>query len=216
MKQLFTFIVFMMLFNQTHSQLNVSIRWGTEPVILEKHYILGKDSLIFHELKFYLSDFEFKKETRRHVVVGPQLIDLEDSTTFQLFPNFPSEEFQSLHFIFGLDSSYQVSEIVDGPLNPMNGMYWAWNSGYIQFKCTGSATALPLADQTFEYHLGGYRQPFETLLPIQLAINGNKLILDIKPFFEQTVDFTSVQRVMIPGKIAQSFCRELSKFFRSE
>jgi hypothetical protein len=216
MKQLFTFIVFMVLFNQAHSQLNVSIRWGTEPVILEKHYILEKDSLIFHELKFYLSDFEFKKETRRHVVVGPQLIDLEDSATFQLFPNFSVGDYQLVRFHFGLDSSYQVSEIVDGPLNPMNGMYWAWNSGYIQFKCTGSATGIPLTDQTFEYHLGGYRKPFATLVPIQLDLKGNTLILDVKPFFDHTVDFSSVQRIMIPGEIAQSYCRELSKFFRSE
>ncbi len=216
MKQLFTFIVFMLLFKQAHSQLNVSLRWGKEPLILEKYYIFGKDSLMFHELKLYLSDFQFEKKTRKHVLVGPQLIDLEDPNSLMIFPDFPVAEYQSLRFHFGLDSSYHVSEIVDGPLNPMNGMYWAWNSGYIQFKCIGTSSTIPLTDQTFEYHLGGYRLPFETLLPIQLAIHGNKLILDIKPFFEQTVDFTSVQRIMIPGKIAQSYCRELSKSFRSE
>jgi hypothetical protein len=64
--------------------------------------------------------------------------------------------------------------------------------------------------------LGGCRQPFETLQSIQLAIKGNTLILDIKPFFEQTVDLTMIQRVMIPGKLAQSYCQELSKSFRSE
>jgi hypothetical protein len=206
----------MVLFKQAHSQLNVSLRWGTEPIILEKYYMLGKDSLIFHELKFYLSDFQFEKETRKQVLVGPRFIDLEDPSSLRLFPDFPVGEYQSLRFHFGLDSSYHVSESVDGPLNPMNGMYWAWNSGYIQFKCTGTSSSIPLTDQTFEYHLGGYRQPFETNESIDLAIKGNSLILDIKPFFEQTVDFLLVQRVMIPGKLAQSYCRELSKSFRSE
>lgn len=216
MKQLFTCIVLMVFLHPAHAQLNVSVRWGSEPITLEKPYFNGKDSLIFRELKLYLSDFQFEKETRKQVLVGPQLIDLEDPNSLVLFPEFPVAEYKSLRFHFGLDSSYHVSESVDGPLNPMNGMYWAWNSGYIQFKCIGTSSSIPLTDQTFQYHLGGYRQPFETLLPVQLAIHGNKLILDIKPFFEQTVDFPLVQRIMIPGKLAQSYCRELSKSFRSE
>jgi len=216
MKQLFTFIVFMVFFHHVHAQLNVSVRWGNEPITLENHYFLGEDTLIFHELKLYLSDFQFEKETRKQVLIGPRFIDLEDPSSLQLFPDFPVEEYQSLRFHFGLDSSYHVSESVEGPLNPMNGMYWAWNSGYIQFKCTGTSSSITLTDQTFEFHLGGYRQPFETLQSIQLAIKGNTLILDIKPFFEQTVDLTMIQRVMIQGKLAQSYCQELSKSFRSE
>ncbi len=216
MKQLVTFIVFIVLFHQAHTQLNVSLRWGTEPIRLEKYYFLGKDSLMFHELKLYLSDFQFEKETRKQVLVGPHFIDLEDPSSLRLFPDFLVAEYQSLRFHFGLDSSYHVSESVDGPLNPMNGMYWAWNSGYIQFKCTGTSSSISLTDQTFEYHLGGYRQPFKTIESIHLAIKGNTLILDIKPFFEQTVDFQEVKHVMIPGKLAQSYCRELSKLFRSE
>jgi hypothetical protein len=216
MRQFFTFIVFMVFFHQARTQLNVSLRWGTEPISLEKYYFLGKDSLMFRELKLYLSDFQFEKQSRKQVLVGPHFIDLEDPNSLRLFPDFPVAEYQSLRFHFGIDSSYHVSESVDGPLNPMNGMYWAWNSGYIQFKCTGTSSSIPLTDQTFEYHLGGYRQPFETLEAIHLPINGNTLILDIKPFFEQTVDLALIQRVMIPGRLAQSYCRELSKSFRSE
>ena len=216
MKQFFIFIIFLVLFQQAHTQLNVSVYWGKDQIELEKYYKLGKDSLIFHELKFYLSDFQFKQESRKHLQVGPKLLDLEDTNSLHLFSGFPVEEYQSIRFHFGLDSSYHVSEIVDGPLNPMNGMYWAWNSGYIQFKCTGTSSLIPLLDKTFEFHLGGYREPFETVESIQLPILGNKLILDIKPFFEQTVDLPMIQRVMIPGKMAQSYCRNLSKSFRSE
>lgn len=206
----------MVFLHPTLAQLNISVRWGLELLTLEKYYKLGKDSLMIQELKFYLSDFQFEKETRKHMLIGPKLINLQDSNSLHLFPDFTVEEYQSLRFDFGLDSSYHVSEIVDGPLNPMNGMYWAWNSGYIQFKCTGTSSSIPLTDQTFEYHLGGYRQPFETLVPIEIGIRGNTLILDIKPFFEQMVDFTLIQRVMIPGRIAQLYSLDLSKAFRFE
>ena len=215
MKHLLACII-LVFFHRANSQLNVSVYWGKDQIMLEKYYILEGDSLIFHELKFYLSDFQFEKDSRKHLQVGPKLIDLEDTNSCQLFPGFPVEEYTSLHYYFGLDSTYQVSEIVDGPLNPMNGMYWAWNSGYIQFKCTGSSTLIPLLDKSFEFHLGGYHEPFETLNSIQLPIHGNKLILDIKPFFEQTLDLKLIQRVMIPGKNAQDYCRNLSKYFRTE
>ena len=64
--------------------------------------------------------------------------------------------------------------------------------------------------------VNGAGQPFETVLPIELPIIGNQLILNIKPFFEHTVNFQKVQRVMIPGRIAQWYCQELSEHFRSE
>lgn len=216
MKHVFIFLLFLVFFENAPAQLTVSIHWGTKPIALEKYYSLGKDSIRFNELKMYVSDVDFKNQIRQHHIHGVQLIDLAEERSLTLFPDFPVTSYESMSFQFGLDSAYHVSETVDGPLNPMNGMYWAWNSGYIQFKCTGTSSSIPLADQIFEYHLGGYRQPFETVLPIEIKIKGNKLILNIKPFFEHTFNFQEVQRVMIPGRIAQTYCQELAKFFRSE
>ncbi len=48
MKQLVTFMVFMVFYHQAHTQLNVSLRWGTEPITLEKYYFLENDSHTFH------------------------------------------------------------------------------------------------------------------------------------------------------------------------
>ena len=211
-------LTFLLIFfaQQVSAQLHLQFMWGTEHISLGKTYYIGKDSIKFDELKMYLSDFHFQKQTRQHHIQGVQLIDLAEDQSLTLFPDFPVSEYESMSFRFGLDSSYHVSESVEGDLDPLKGMYWAWNSGYIQFKCTGTSSSIPLTDQTFEYHLGGYRQPVETVLPMEIKIKGNKLILNIKPFFDQTVDFQQVQRVMIPGKMAKTYCQELAKFFRSE
>jgi len=199
-----------------NAQLQVSMHWGSEEIALGKWYQLRSDSLTFQEIKCYLSDFTFEKEGRKQVIVGPILFDAEDSSTWTILKNFPVKDYKSISFHFGMDSLYHVSEILEGPLNPMNGMYWAWNSGYIQFKCTGNSSSLPISDQQFEYHLGGYRQPYETMVPVELVLKGTHLILDLKPFFENTVNFQQAQRIMIPGKTAKDYCQKLSPYFYSE
>jgi hypothetical protein len=216
LKKLGVFALFLFLIIESKAQIIVSFHWGNEPIALEKYYSFEKDSILFHEVKMYLSDFQFSSKNRNHQIIGPHLIQLEDSGSLRLFPEYPVEDCQSMRFHFGLDSMYQVSESVEGALNPMNGMYWAWNSGYIQFKCTGNSSAVKTSDQSFELHLGGYRRPFTTMTSIELPIKGNSLILDLKPFFEQSIELSNGQKIMVPGKVAQQYCHELSKYFRSE
>ena len=216
MKKKGAFVFFMFLLVAAKAQINVSFRWGNEPIALENYYPLGKDSISFNELKMYLSDFQFSSKNRNHQIIGPHLIQLEDSSSLSLFPEYPIDDCQSMSFHFGLDSFYHVSESVEGALNPMNGMYWAWNSGYIQFKSTGTFTGIKMSDQSFELHLGGYRQPFATMTTVEIPIHGNSLILDLKSFFEHDIPISEGQKIMIPGKDAQQYCHELSKYFRSE
>jgi hypothetical protein len=188
---------------------------GMQPIELGKEYTFGKESWRFQTVKFYVSEFtSISAKGKVLNRIPTTLVNLEDSSS-QSIGEIDAEAVR-IDFLLGTDSLCNVSGILEGALDPINGMYWAWNSGYIQFKCTGRSSAIPLIDQTFEYHLGGYRQPFETVLPIELPIIGNQLILNIKPFFEHTVNFQKVQRVMIPGRIAQWYCQELTEHFRSE
>jgi hypothetical protein len=206
---------FLLLFfaQQASGQLHVQFHWGSEAIQLEKVYKLGTDSIHFDELKMYLSDFHFQKQNRQHHILGTHLIDMANNQSLTLFTDFPIKEYEKISFHFGMDSSYHVSESVIGDLDPLKGMYWAWNSGYIQFKCTGNSTRIPMEDQTFEYHLGGYRKPNETMIPMSMEVHGDTLVLDLKPFFEQAVQLKEVQRIMIPGAIAKSYCQFIALNF---
>ena len=206
-------LAFLLLAQQVSGQLHLQFQWGKEIISLNKSYPLGNDSISFDELKMYLSDFQFIKSNRKQIVLGAHLVDAADEKSLLLFPDFPIDGYDSLTFQFGLDSSYHVSASVEGDLDPLKGMYWAWNSGYIQFKCVGNASILPMDDQSFEFHLGGYHQPNKTIVPISLVIQGDRLILDLQAFFEQTEPLKTTQRIMIPGALAKSYCQIIARQF---
>lgn len=212
---MFRKLLFAFLFFAQHvsGQLHLQFQWGNEIIALNKSYPLGSDSISFEELKMYLSDFQFTQSNRKQIVLGAHLVDVADEKSMLLFPDFPIAGYDSLSFQFGLDSSYHVSASVIGDLDPLKGMYWAWNSGYIQFKCVGKSSNIPLEDQSFEFHLGGYRQPNQTNLPISMVIHGDILVLDLQAFFEKTNPLENHQRIMIPGVLAKNYCQIIARHF---
>ena len=209
-------ILFLILAQLAFGQIHVQVQWGTESITLGKSYAYGKDSISFDQLKLYLTDFQFEGSTRKAIKVGAHLIDLESPESMNLFTEFSTGNYRTMSFQFGLDSSYHVSESVTGDLDPLKGMYWAWNSGYIQFKCTGKSTRIPTDDRLFEYHLGGYRKPNETMVHVTIEMKGDILVLDLKPFFEKDAQLEQVQRIMIPSPLAKSYCQSIAYYFYSK
>jgi hypothetical protein len=62
-----------------------------------------------------------------------------------------------------------VSGAYEGDLDPMNNMYWTWQSGYINLKFEGS-----IDDGVYrEYHLGGYAYPNNALQKVSLKMNSS-------------------------------------------
>lgn len=93
------------------------------------------------------------------------LLDSEDSVSLQLvLAGAPQKPVKSVHFLLGTDSLTNVSGILDGALDPIRGMYWAWNTGYINAKLEGEYAGTP-----FEFHVGGYLSPFGTSRQISVS-----------------------------------------------
>ncbi len=64
--------------------------------------------------------------------------------------------FNRIAFTIGVDSIRNVSGAQTGALDPANGMFWTWNSGYIMAKLEGSSPVSNQPNQVFEYHIGGF------------------------------------------------------------
>ena len=96
------------------------------------------------------------------------LVDLADSssTNFEIATNGSSAP--ELHFLIGIDSADQNRGAQKGVLDPLKGMYWTWNSGYLSFKIEGSSPASALPAHLIAYHIGGYRTPYSTIWKIKL------------------------------------------------
>lgn len=190
--------------------------------------VMGKDVIILNDridgdgkwteistLRFYISNLKvFSGKTSWSYPVRYLLIDLEDPSSL-LVKDLP-EKIDSLSFSIGIDSTTNVSGILDGALDPINGMYWAWNSGYINFKLEGKCSASINPNKGFEFHLGGYLSPFQTVQHKSLVLpadRNNIVQVDLLSFLSM-IDWSSEPNVMIPGPQAKQLSEQLPLLFK--
>jgi hypothetical protein len=119
------------------------------------------DSLTLLELRFYLGHFTFYKN---NVPVLEDktyhLLDLEDENSLSFPFYFPENTpFDSLAFNLGVDSLTTAAGAMGGDLDPTKGMFWTWQSGYINVKMEGCSKKSPERNGEFQFHLGGYMPP---------------------------------------------------------
>jgi hypothetical protein len=75
-------------------------------------------------------------------------------------PNVPVGEYKGISYMIGVDSTRVVEADLSLPsLQPSNGMFWSWNSGFIFVKCEGTSPQSSRPNRDFIFHIGGYRHP---------------------------------------------------------
>ena len=99
--------------------------------------------------------------------------------------------------VFGVDSVTQVLSTYEGVFDPLEGMYWTWQNGYIAVKMEGNYMG-----EDFVYHLGGFREPFACYHALEVA-NHSLLTIDLDAFFSNLPSNVSRQ-IMSPGSEAKT------------
>jgi hypothetical protein len=161
-----------------------------KPLLLNKTY-RNPFGEIFEitRLRFYVGDISpvYDEPGNKHIS-SPEyhLIDLSDSSSSLFEIPVESFFFQSLRLQLGIDSADQCQGAQTGVLDPLKGMYWTWNSGYLSLKMEGVSDASEQPAHLIAYHIGGYRPPYSTIQQILLTqdkmIRANqrgKIILEI-------------------------------------
>lgn len=181
-------------------------------------YANDANNLQIETLKFYISRIKFLKNGA--VVLEDQnsfhLIDAskKESLSFNIL-NQQNIVFDQLKFNLGIDSVCNVSGAMGGDLDPTLGMYWTWQSGYINFKLEGKSKLCSTRNNEFQFHLGGYQHPFNNIQTIILPLKEIKRIMvsvDVKRIIN-SIDLSvhnhimspSKEALMISGKISESF-----------
>ena len=211
-----TLIFQFFIFGQEYIRLQLTPLFSGLPLELDKNYILEDSSWYkFSTCRFYLSNLSFFKEGKLKAKVNEfYLFDLEDPSSFSI--TFKNEDFDYLSFSIGIDSTTNVAGILDGTLDPIKGMYWAWNSGYINFKLEGTSSESTEKNKSFEFHIGGYLAPYQTIQTVHLPISNNSkdllIGLDILTFMKE-IDFNKSSNVMIPGLNAVQISSILPSIF---
>lgn len=203
-------------------QLHFQPVFSNEKIVLEKPLTTADgSSLTVSMLKCYLGNFEFwKNGALIFVEKSYHLLNLEDESSLRLVFDFPQQTgFDSLSFNLGVDSLTTASGAMGGDLDPTQGMFWTWQSGYINFKLEGHSSKCPARNGNFEFHLGGYLPPFQTARRIHIGPLPESaeatIYIDLAPFF-QKIDWKNKASIQSPGAEAVRLTAALAASFTSD
>ncbi|WP_276480366.1 MbnP family protein [Paraflavitalea pollutisoli] len=182
--------------------------------------------------KFYIHGIELMNTDSNKIYrAGDQdyyLIDFADSNSTTIKLNVLPYKYNRIAFTMGVDSVLNVSGAQDGVLDPAQGMFWEWNTGYIMAKLEGTSPASTAPANTFKYHIGGFRQSESVIKKIILLFPMNNDIdmkskgktdltisADVYDWFSNPHDIriSANAGVMMPGALAQQIADNYSKMF---
>lgn len=194
------------------------IEFQNQALSLQKNYVVGADTINIEKLKFYVSNIALYQNDQlvKPINKAFHLVDLEDSTSLGLDSKINTGlVFNQIKFTLGIDSVTQISGALGGDLDPTKGMYWTWQSGYINFKLEGTASNCPSRNHHFQYHLGGYQYPFACWQDIVLIVPSAKTIC-IKLPIDEFLAFVQPQKnyeIMSPSNKTVEYANYLSTLF---
>ena len=112
-------------------------------------------------LKYYISNIQLVKADQNKVNFDDYfLVNEEEKGSKNIGLNtVPEGEYTAISFILGVDSLHNCSGAQSGALDPINGMFWAWNTGYIFLKMEGQSPVSTQSRHMLEFHIGGYKAP---------------------------------------------------------
>lgn len=153
------------------------------------------------KLRFYLG-----KSTEDKKNIQYYLIDFSDNSTLTI----PTQNnlLRPYYYYLGVDSMTNSSGAQGGALDPMNDMYWSWQSGYINLKLEGNIDNMP-----FTYHLGGFLDGNSAFRSIGLMSSNQTITLELDDFFKRIKE-SNEHDIMSPSKEACELSSILAESFK--
>jgi hypothetical protein len=144
------------------------------------------------------------------------LIDFKKENPYQLYLNSVKEvEFNQLYFQLGIDSTTNMDGVKSNDLDPSNGMYWTWQSGYINYKLEGISKICPARKNSFQFHIGGYQYPYNSLQKVTISTNTTEninLYFDLEELLLK-IDISSTFQIMSPSEKSNKIAKLIGESF---
>ncbi|TDH27921.1 hypothetical protein EXU57_05495 [Segetibacter sp. 3557_3] len=115
--------------------------------------------------KYYISNIKLQAQSGNWANVDGvyHLVDEADSSSKSFEINVPEGVYTRISFIIGVDSIRNVSGTQAGDLDPLKGMFWTWNTGYVMAKLEGTSPLSTAPNQNLTLHAGGFRTGENTI-----------------------------------------------------
>jgi hypothetical protein len=201
-------------------RIKFTAKFGSGNLQLEKNYFLAavNDSISIERFKFYVSGISLLKngKTVHQNKTGYYLLDLENK--MQLEFGSTTKDFDAIQFNLGIDSITNSGGVKGGDLDPTKNMYWAWQSGYINFKLEGKSKVCKTRNNVFQYHIGGYMYPHNSLQRITIPVQGTNsvnIVFDLEKFLSG-VGLQTTNEIMSPGDKAMQVAKLYKTVFEAQ
>jgi len=203
--------------------LNFHLEFDKTPLELHKKYTsTNKDTLAIETFRCYVSNIQIQYSDNSVFIEKDSyhLLDSDKPKSFQIpITEKNDKPISRVVFSIGIDSLTNTSGAMSGALDPVNGMYWAWQSGYINMKIEGKSPSCKTRKNEFQFHIGGYREPYYARRTIEIPIRKDRaqqdevhLTIDLGQFFSE-IHLKETNSIMIPGKEAMQISDLVTKVF---
>ncbi len=225
MRRIFLLLFFIssssLLFGQ-NSEVNIRFKPSFNSITLvpsRKYYCEAqKDSISINLLTFYIADIEF---LQNDVVVAKEnnsyhLVNILDSNSLNIKCKLAKPvTYNKIRFHLGIDSLTNTGGAMGGELDPTKGMYWTWQSGYINLKMEGEANQSTARNHEYQFHLGGYASPNYSMQTIETSVSNSSLIeFEIKTeLFFSGINLATENHIMSPCEKAVDLSRKAASMF---
>ncbi|MES2330007.1 MAG: MbnP family protein [Bacteroidota bacterium] len=212
---------------------------ASRKITLAFHHQVGNDALVLgnpvknilgetisvEKFKYYVSNFSVTndKGVTTKLPVQYFLIDEADPLSKNINLSIPENIIVTrISFLLGVDSIKNVSGIQTGALDPLKGMFWTWNSGYIMAKMEGVSESAATGGNHFTYDIGGFRKGMNTTKRIDLNIDNKEKNLqevhinaDINRWFKGSSELKIAETPIChsPGALAMRIADNYSTMF---
>jgi len=192
-------------FDNVVSTANLELNTSTNPYINSN----GEEYRITW-LSYYVSNIKLKREDgtvyedeiKSDGSAGYYLVKEDETGSHEItLKDIPAGNYTEVTFTIGVDANQVDQGAQTGPLDPAKGLFWSWNSGYIFLAIEGVSPVSTETDNTFAYHVGGYKEDasnpnlVNNLKTLTLSFNGDfapvraehepqvHLLFDVDKFF---------------------------------
>jgi len=196
---------------------------GDSSLVLNTQFYTNANGDTFNVTKFnyYISNIKLLKagnvvytETESY-----HLLQQSDAASLDFtLSNVPFDIYDGIQFMIGVDSTRNVSGAQTGALDPANGMFWSWSSGYIMLKMEGTSPQSGATTGGLVFHVGGFSGANSSLKVVSPTFNGSTanvsssvtpeihFKVDVAEMFTTptNVNFATTHTIHMPGMMAKT------------
>lgn len=160
-------------------KLNISHVVNGSALVLDPSYTYttaSNDTFSVRLFRYYFSNVTLTNDAGQTISVPGSYYLVDESypsTKAITLQNIPEGDYTTVSFLIGVDSLKNVSGAQSGVLDPVNGMFWDWISGYIMAKMEGYSPQSGSNIKDLSFHIGGFNGANRGIRNISLSLPMN-------------------------------------------